>query len=60
MFPEPEYEFTKDLNDLDAYEKEAAEFVCEVNDPLAVVKWFREDKVRLKARPLDSGWPLTF
>ncbi len=42
---EAEYEFTKNLDDTDAYEKETAQFVCEVNDPDAPVKWFREDKV---------------
>ena len=42
---EPEYEFVKEMHDIDAYEKEAAEFECEVNDPMAVVKWYREDKV---------------
>ena len=43
---EPEFEFKQDLHDIDAYEKDAAEFECEVNDPMAVVKWYREDKVR--------------
>jgi len=33
------------LNDADAYEKETAEFECEVNDEEAPVQWFREDKV---------------
>jgi len=42
---EPEYEFEKQLNDADAYEKETAEFECEVNDEEAPVQWFCEDKV---------------
>lgn len=42
---EPEYDFEKKLNDADAYEKETAEFECEVNDEEAPVQWFREDKV---------------
>ena len=45
-FPEPEFEFTKPLNDTDATEKEAATFVCEVNDADAKVKWFKENQVR--------------
>lgn len=44
---EPDYEFEKELNDADAYEKETAEFECEVNDEEAPVQWFREDKVSL-------------
>jgi len=44
---EPDYEFEKELNDADAYEKETAEFECEVNDEEAPVQWFREDKVCL-------------
>jgi len=43
---EPEYDFEKPLTDADAYEKETAEFECEVNDEEAPVQWFREDKVR--------------
>jgi len=42
---EPDYAFEKELNDADAYEKETAEFECEVNDEEATVQWFREDKV---------------
>jgi len=42
---EPDYDFEKNLNDADAYEKETAEFECEVNDEEAPVQWFREDKV---------------
>ena len=45
VFTEPEYEFEKPIRDTDAYEKETAEFTCEVNDPQAPVKWFKEDKV---------------
>ena len=44
-FSEPEYDFDKKLQDTDAYEKEKAEFVCEVNDEGAKVQWFKEDKV---------------
>jgi len=43
---EPEYDFDKNLNDTDAYEKETAEFECEVNDEEAPVQWYNEDKVR--------------
>ena len=53
-FTEPEYDFIKDLADIDAYEKEAAELVCEVNDPMAVVQWYREDK------PIDPNDPKYF
>ena len=42
---EPDYEFDKNLQDVDSHEKEVAEFECEVNDEDAVVEWFREDKV---------------
>lgn len=42
---EPDYDFEKPLTDADAYEKETAEFECEVNDDEAPVQWFREDKV---------------
>lgn len=42
---EPDYDFEKNLQDADAYEKETAEFECEVNDEEAPVQWFREDKV---------------
>lgn len=45
MLTEPDYDFEKNLNDADAYEKETAEFECEVNDEEATVQWFREDKV---------------
>jgi len=45
---EPDYAFEKELNDADAYEKETAEFECEVNDEEAAVQWFREDKVSHK------------
>ena len=34
------------LQDTDAYEKDTAKFICEVNDEDAKVKWFKEDKVR--------------
>ena len=44
---EPEYDFEKPLSDADAYEKETAEFECEVNDEEANVDWYREDKVIL-------------
>lgn len=44
---EPDYDFEKNLTDADAYEKETAEFECEVNDEEAQVQWFREDKVSL-------------
>ena len=46
---EPEFDFTKQLEDTDCIEKETAEFVCEVNEPDAPVQWIREDKVRLDA-----------
>ena len=42
---EPEFEFTKQLQDSDAYEKEDGVMSCEVNDADAKVQWFREDKV---------------
>jgi hypothetical protein len=42
---EPDYDFEKNLTDADAYEKETAEFECEVNDEEAPVQWFREDQV---------------
>lgn len=42
---EPDYEFDKPLEDTDAFEKETAEFVCEVSDKDARVQWFLEDKV---------------
>jgi len=45
VFLEPEYDFEKPLSDADAYEKETAEFECEVNDDEASVDWYREDKV---------------
>jgi len=48
---EPDYEFEKELNDADAYEKETAEFECEVNDEEAPVQWFREDKVNSPVSP---------
>lgn len=45
FFLEPDYDFEKPLTDADAYEKETAEFECEVNDEEAPVQWYREDKV---------------
>jgi obscurin-RhoGEF protein len=51
---EPDYDFEKPLNDADAYEKETAEFECEVNDEEAQVQWFREDK------PIDINDPKYF
>ena len=42
---EPDYEFDKPLEDTDAFEKETAEFKCEVSDKDARVQWFLEDKV---------------
>jgi len=51
---EPEYDFDKKLTDADAYEKETAEFECEVNDEDAPVQWFREDK------PIDMNDPKFF
>lgn len=45
FFLEPDYDFEKPLTDADAYEKETAEFECEVNDEEAQVQWYREDKV---------------
>ena len=47
QFSEPEWEFTKPLQDVDAVAKGNAEFVCEVNDPDAEVQWFREGEVTL-------------
>ena len=44
---EPEYDFDKNIQDIDSYEKEDAEFVCEVSDPDAQVTWWKEDKVGL-------------
>jgi len=41
---EPDYDFERPLTDADAYEKETAEFECEVNDEEATVQWYREDK----------------
>ena len=57
---EPDYEFEKELNDADAYEKETAEFECEVNDEEAPVQWFREDKVGLRVSPDFSCSPNTY
>ena len=44
-YAEAEFNFTKELNDTDTYEKEDANFECQVNDPDAKVIWFREEQV---------------
>lgn len=44
-YTEPDYDFEKPLTDADGYEKDTAEFECEVNDEEAPVQWFREDQV---------------
>ena len=45
---EPEYRFTKQLDDIDTLVKETASFECEVNDEEAQVKWFKADKVSIE------------
>ena len=42
---EPEWEFTKMLEDIEAVEREKALFECDVSDPEADVTWFRGEKV---------------
>ena len=46
LFPEPEWEFMKPLDDVEAVEREKAIFECDVSDPEADVTWFRGEKVR--------------
>jgi len=55
FYSEPDYDFEKNLQDADAYEKETAEFECEVNDEEAPVQWFREDKVCITITMLHTG-----
>lgn len=43
---EPEWEFMKLLDDVEAVEREKAIFECDVSDPEADVTWWRGDKVR--------------
>ena len=42
---EPEWEFMKPLDDVEAVEREKAMFECDVSDPEAEVTWWRGDKV---------------
>ncbi|XP_041366543.1 twitchin-like isoform X3 [Gigantopelta aegis] len=41
---EPEWEFMKKLDDVEAVERERAMFECDVSDPEADVTWFKEEK----------------
>ena len=36
---EPEYDFDKNIQDVDSYQKEDAKFSCEVSDPDPQVTW---------------------
>ncbi|XP_071104533.1 twitchin-like isoform X3 [Haliotis cracherodii] len=45
---EPEWEFMKKLEDVEAVEREKATFTCDVSDPEAEVSWFKDEK-ELKA-----------
>ena len=45
-FTEPEWEFMKKLEDVEAAEREKAFFECDVSDPEAEVTWLRDGKVR--------------
>ena len=42
---EPEWEFMKKLEDVEAVEREKAIFECDVSDPEADVTWWRGEKV---------------
>ena len=42
---EPEYNFSKQVSDLDSYEKETAIFETQVSDREAKVEWYFNDKV---------------
>jgi hypothetical protein len=42
---DPEWDFMKLLDDVEGVERDRAVFECDVNDPEAEVKWFRNDKV---------------
>ena len=42
---EPEWEFMKKLEDVEAVEREKALMECDVSDPEADVTWWRGDKV---------------
>ena len=42
---EPEWEFMKKLEDVEAAEREKAFFECDVSDPDAEVTWERDGKV---------------
>lgn len=43
---EPEYEFVRHLNDVDAYENETAVFECEMNyNDVPDLQWFHVDSV---------------
>lgn len=44
-FSDPEWDFMKLLDDVEGIERDRATFECDVNDPEAEVKWFRNDKV---------------
>ncbi|ESO91795.1 hypothetical protein LOTGIDRAFT_121852 [Lottia gigantea] len=41
---DPEWEFMKKLEDVEAVEREKAIFECDVSDPEAEVSWFRDEK----------------
>jgi len=42
---DPDYDFTKQLTDVDCYEKETAILECEVNYEEAPTHWIRDDIV---------------
>ncbi|XP_071120619.1 twitchin-like isoform X18 [Mytilus edulis] len=50
---DPEWDFMKLLDDVEGIERDRATFECDVNDPEAEVKWFRNDKNKVKE--LTSG-----
>lgn len=43
---EPAWEFMKKLEDVEGQERQKAMFECDVSDPEAEVKWFRDEKVK--------------
>lgn len=45
IISEPEWEFMKKLEDVEAVEREKATFTCDVSDPEAEVSWFKDEKV---------------
>ena len=48
LYSEPEWEFMKQLEDIEGQERQKAVFECDVSDPEAEVSWFRDEKVRSK------------